>query len=427
VPNRSLAESWRKWRRRRPAALLRLSACLITAAAMVALVVLGRAFYLHRAFDIREIKTALANGESLRAAGLYSESAQTLSRGLERALSVPGAGSLARALSSQLSLARRGEQAAALHDLAELARYRYGAELPAKEDARALLGNIQDVWQSRDLLLAPAGGTLDAMAEHTIRTDLLDLAILWAELRSRLAGPGETAQAQSDALEMLARASRACGSSTRLERVRRSIAGSSESDEPIPRAGTGPESALEHYDAGRAYLRKGAFRNAALEFEQVRDERPQDFWPNFYLGLCAYRLGQFTDAVAAFQTCTALAPNSAQCYYNRALAYESLGRHESAVRDYGRALALDPGLAPAALNRGIIAYKLGRNDDAVNDFRQALRAAPDSRTIGRIQYNLALACAARGDRAAALASAQDALAHGHTAARALRDRLRAHP
>ena len=164
-------------------------------------------------------------------------------------------------------------------------------------------------------------------------------------------------------------------------------------------------SALDHYDQGRVYLRAGRFREAALDFQRVLDQRPQDFWPNFYQGLCAYRLGQFHDALAAFRTCIALAPNSAECYYNRARVAEALGRGEQAMRDYSRALELDPALTSASINRGILAYKNGKNDDAIADFRQAIRAASDSRTLGLIHYNLALAYLARGDRAAALASA----------------------
>ena len=146
----------------------------------------------------------------------------------------------------------------------------------------------------------------------------------------------------------------------------------------------------------------GRFREAGVEFRHVLDERPQDFWPNFYQGICAYRQGQFHDSLAAFRTCIALSPGSAECYYNRALAAAAMGRIDDAVRDYGRALELDPALWSASLNRGILAFKNGRNDEAIADFRQALLNASDERSGGLIHYNLALAYAARGDRKRAL-------------------------
>ena len=77
----------------------------------------------------------------------------------------------------------------------------------------------------------------------------------------------------------------------------------------------------------------------------------------------------------------------------------------------------------ASLNRGILAYNNGRNADAIADFSQALRSAPDERSSALINYNLALAYAADGDRGRALASARLALVHGHDDARDLADRL----
>ena len=50
-------------------------------------------------------------------------------------------------------------------------------------------------------------------------------------------------------------------------------------------------------------------------------------------------------------------------------------------------------------------------------------SAPDERSSGLIHFNLALAHAAEGDRDRALASAREALNHGHAAARDLAERL----
>ena len=128
--------------------------------------------------------------------------------------------------------------------------------------------------------------------------------------------------------------------------------------------------------------------------------------------------------MAAFRTCIALSPGTAWCYHDRARAEEALGQGERALSDYSRALELDPALMAAALNRGTLSYKAGRHEDAIVDFRRALRAGPDPETAGRIHYNLALARLAQRDRAAALASAEDAVAAGYRQARDLRDDLR---
>jgi eukaryotic-like serine/threonine-protein kinase len=423
VPNRSLAERWRKWRRRRPSSLARCAAWLLVAAALVLVAVLGQAFLRQRVHDIHEAETALDFGRKLCANGEYVEAAHTLGRALERTATVPVAAYLRNSLREQLGVARRGQKASALHELAELIRFRFGIDLPAEDEARALMRHVGTVWHERDLLLSPTGAVLDPKIEIVIRSDLVDLAITWAELRVRLASATEAIEAQREALTVLDEAATSCGYSQRLERLRRSVATPAGPANPLQPPIPAPESALDHYDLGRSYLRSGQIREAEAEFQNVLALRPQDFWPNFYQGLCAYRLAQGDDALSAFRTCVALAPLSAECYYNRALAAQALGRHDESLRDYTRALELDPNLTSALLNRGIVAFKNGRHHSAIADFRRSLQTTTDSRTLGRIHFSLALAHLAKGDRIAARADAEEAVARGCPEAVALRDRL----
>jgi len=152
--------------------------------------------------------------------------------------------------------------------------------------------------------------------------------------------------------------------------------------------------------------------------------RPQDFWSNFYHGLCGFRLRRFADSATAFQVCIALAPEAAICHYNRALAYDAQGRSEDAQRGYARAIELDPHLAAAWINRGILSYKSGRHAEAVTDFIGGLKTATDRETRGRLHFNLALTQLAIHDRPAALANAEQAVDLGCQEAIALRDELR---
>jgi tetratricopeptide (TPR) repeat protein len=265
---------------------------------------------------------------------------------------------------------------------------------------------------------------LDSATEEGIKRDLLELAMVWAGLRVRLASETGAADAKLEACQLLDEAERSCGPSPALTRERRAYT-APEGDRGLsPNLETGASSAWEHYELGRSYLRSGLIQKAAMEFQQTIEKRPQDFWPNFYQGLCSYQFGQFDEAVAAFRTCIALRPTSAECFYNRARANDALGRTRHAFSDYSRALELDPGLAVAALNRGILAYNTRRYDDALADFQQALRAGADSAMSGCIHYNLGLVHRARGDREAALASAESAVIRGYAEARKLRDSLR---
>jgi Flp pilus assembly protein TadD len=426
VPNRSLSERWQKWRRRKPVALARGIAWLISLAVLGTAAVAGTAFYRQR---IHEIETDLEDGQRSRVDHRFTEAARVLNRGLERATVIPTPVDLKTKLDRELRLARRGQKAVELHRLADLARFWYGISPPAGEEARRFVEKVRALWEARSHLLSPPGEDLEPEVERGIRTDLLELAIVWANLRERLASHSESAEACREVLNVLDEASALCGPSPALLRERRACAATLNHAQ----ASLGPElpiqpdpparTAWEHYDLGRSYLRSGLIARAAQEFRLTLQSRPQDFWPNFYEGLCAYELGQFEDAVAAFRTCIALAPESAECYYNRARAEDSLDRTALAQSDYTRALELDPTMAVAALNRGIIAYKTGRLDQATADLKNALESATDAKTIGRVHYNLALVYKARGEQNRALSSASQAVAHGYLEAAALRDSL----
>jgi tetratricopeptide (TPR) repeat protein len=420
VPNRSLAERWWKWRRRQPAGLVRGTAWLATLAAGIVAIVLGLAYYRQ---CVHEIGTALEDGRQFYVNHQFPEAIHALGRGLERASGLPFVDQLSQTLGEQLKLARHGQKAAELHRLADMVRFQYGAA-SAEDQARRLLRDIRTIWDERQLLLASPGVSGDTQIDERIRSDLLELVTVWAELRVRHAAASEARAAQTDALAVLDQASASCGSSPILERTRRSIARRGGRTDALDPSDTVPRTALDHADLGRYYLLSGRFEEAAREFQSVLDQRPQDFWPHFHEGVCAYRLERFQEAFAAFGTCVALAPTRAECYYNRGLAAQAIGKGDRAFLDYSKALELNPALTAAALNRGILAYRVGRHDEAVADLQRALHSTGDFRTMGLIHFNLALAHQARGDRSAALASAEQALAHGHNEARSLRDRLR---
>jgi tetratricopeptide (TPR) repeat protein len=242
----------------------------------------------------------------------------------------------------------------------------------------------------------------------------------------RYAAADEQAHAREEAIGILAEAAAVLGTSPSLERDRRAYAGANGLDAGSPGPVPEPRSAWEHYDLGRSYLRSGKPVLAAEEFRRGLELRPQDFWLNFYEGLCGYRLGQFEGAVNAFRVCIALSPDSAECFYNRARAYQALDRLDLALADYDRALSISPRLTDAALNRGIIRFRQGRHEAAIADLERALNTAPSRRTLGIIHYNLAVVHQALGDRPAAAASAQVAIELGNADARELVHRLE-HP
>jgi tetratricopeptide (TPR) repeat protein len=201
-----------------------------------------------------------------------------------------------------------------------------------------------ELWQKRQQI---ADGLGPESGEQT-RADLLDLAILWAHVRARVAGPAESEAAHRHALCILADAEALFGPSCVLYQERRAhalaLGQADEADEAGRRAAElPPRGAWEHYVLGRAYLQTGDLAGAAEQLDRALALEPHALWPNFARGVCALRMERPDDALASFAACVALAPQSAACHCNRGRAYAQLGRSDQARRDYERALQLDPG------------------------------------------------------------------------------------
>ncbi len=413
VPNRSLTERWAKWRRRRPHAL----PLLILVAALLASGVGAGLLHHARREAVRverlgHIEEALAGGEELLHAGEYGKAAERFRRGLELAAEVPGADGLADRLRSGQRRGRRLDLAKRLRRLADALRLAALRDRLPERQVRDLEEGCRALWQARDRILAPHDGRgPDRAPLADVRTDLLDLVVLRAELLSRLAPGGVRKEVCAEALANLNEAERLFGASAALARVRRDLAaalGQSEAGAVrLAAAVPPPRTAWEHCDAGRALLRRGRLDAAAAEFEAAARREPSGYWPHFYEGVCAFRRERHAEAVAAFGACVALAPGAAAAWHNRGLAHERLGDDRHALADYDRALELSPDLAEAALSRAALHYRHGRYDLALADARRALAHGADPAGAHYLAARIQLA---RGDRAAALASVGQALA-----------------
>jgi serine/threonine protein kinase/tetratricopeptide (TPR) repeat protein len=413
VANRSLAERWRKWRRRRPHALPALALLLAALAAAG----LGLA-HVNRQGD--KARAACRQGQEHLDRRRYAEALDAFGHGLALAEDLPLHAGLLRDLRQGRRRAERGQAIHDLHDFCERVRPLYAADPLAPGQARAAAEECRRFWDRRRSIARELGA-------DRVRADLLDLAVLWAHLRVRLASTAQAGAARRDALKVLAEAEELFGPSCVLYQERRAhalaLGRKGEADESARRgAARPPEGAWEHYALGRAYLHAGEVTRALAQMDRALELQPQALWPNFYQGVCALRLGRHADAAAAFSACVALAPESAWCLANRALAYAELGRRGRALRDYDRALRLDPALAGAALGRGILHQRAGRPAEALADLERARRNGLDGAVL---HYNLALAHLARRDRPAARASLRAALDRDsrHAQARRLLARL----
>jgi serine/threonine protein kinase/Flp pilus assembly protein TadD len=400
VANCDWLERGRKWRRRHPHAPAILG--MLAAVLLVVMVALSIAFG-----DMRQrrhdAESALADGEQQMRSRQFSEAVHTFYRGLASAERLPGGDDLRQRLQRRLCLARRAEGAQFLHAVADRLRFCYGNDSLARPQLRMLEADCRREWDRWTAGARNGEGKLEPEAERDLALDLLDLAVLWADLHVRVAAGDEVEPARRDALRLLAEAEALLGPSIVLLRERQAHAEALgmkglAAEAARQAAGLAPRTPWEHYALGRALLRDDRLALAADEFDRALDDEPQNFWAEFYRGLCAYRLEQYDDAAAAFHACVTLAPRRAECYYNRGLAYAQLGERQRALRDFDRALQLDARLAAAALNRGMLHYQEHRYADAAADLRRALDDGADPALV---HYNLALVSLAQKDRDAA--------------------------
>jgi serine/threonine protein kinase/Flp pilus assembly protein TadD len=410
------AERWRKWRRRVPFGQPLL---LVT----MAVVLLGAPYIYSLTHRHKQILSAQGEGREHLARGQFAEARGAFQRGLALVSDLPIDFGLTDELNRQLRLAERGDATIQLHAFAEQVRPLYGAEGVPRPAASAVAAHCKLFWERRDLIAerltpAPAPGL-----GGQVQTDMLDVVLVWTDLRLRLTRGERAPIARREALALLDEAEALFGPSCVLDRERRDCA-TALGEKPPPATAPPPRTAWEHYALGRALLRAGELEAAEGHLEQALDPEPPSPWPHYHHGLCAYRLHKFDAAAVDFTFCVALVPGSAWCFYNRALAFTARGGLDDlALRDFDRALQLDADLAPAALNRGLLHYRRKEYPAALEDLGRARDHGADRAVVA---YDMALVHRDLGDRAATVDCLREALEHdpAHRDARALLDSLR---
>ena len=424
VPNRSLAERWRKWRKRKPSGLSRVGVWLAVSSSLIVVgAVLALQFYERE----HAIGAALAEGGEYVGRRQYPEAIAAFQRGLALADRWPSAEARQRTLRVSLQRVQRLQNTAELHKMVDLLRFRFGIAPPDPAEAKALYVRGREIWRSRGRILSVAGDPMDPAARRQLRIDLVDLATILADMAARQAAgdASDPSGPKADAVQILREAEEQFGPTASMSRdlLRYSQAFGLTAAKTPPVATAPPSTAWEHYDLGRSYLRSDEYARAESEFQRSIELRPEEFWPHFFHGVCCYKLGRHSDASASLGTAIALAPRTAECYFNRALALQALGRYEEAIRDNTRALELDPRFTDAALNRGIALFRTGRHTEALEALDRARAISSSARELGLIAYNAALIEIARKDLPAARASLKRAIEHGDMDARRLHDRL----
>jgi serine/threonine protein kinase/Flp pilus assembly protein TadD len=340
VRNRSLPERWRKWRRRRPHAL--------GAAGVLALLLAAAGFAAGYVEHRREVaRAALDEGNAELARGRFAEARGAFRRGLAVVGGLPVRGGLEAELSRGLRRADRAAAAGDLHAVADVMRALAVADGTAPADLAKADRLGRRLWDRRADLFALTAADLPPAVRDRARADLLDVALVWSDLRIRLAPPGQATAERQSAIEVLTEADRELGpcAGVYLERaaLARELGRPADAEVDLRRsAATPPASAWEHVALGAHHLRRGAPELARTEFERAVGRDPRSFWARLHLGRCDLALGRVDDALLAFAVCVGLDPDNPVGHLHKGLAHARLGHRDKALADIDRALDLDP-------------------------------------------------------------------------------------
>lgn len=115
---------------------------------------------------------------------------------------------------------------------------------------------------------------------------------------------------------------------------------------------------------------------AADLFRRVLRLRPDHAEAHYRLGIMELTLGRAEQAVASLEEARRLRPGHVETHYNLGMANKALNRFAEAVDSYRRAIEIRPDLAAIHNNLGIALLMLERPEEAAESFRQVLALDP---------------------------------------------------
>jgi len=168
---------------------------------------------------------------------------------------------------------------------------------------------------------------------------------------------------------------------------------------------------------GNAYLRRGRFVEAKIQFEKAIEINPGDPHAWYSLGRIAQTTNRPNDAIANYREALKRMPSFNPARIGLAIALASGGKFEEAKRELESGLQYKFDLGAINTNIGILDRQIGDAASAEKHFKQAIAADPQYIPA---RLDLADLYAGRGDKAKARREVEAALRLDPTNAEAKR-------
>ncbi|HEV3238035.1 MAG TPA: hypothetical protein VGZ25_13685, partial [Gemmataceae bacterium] len=262
-------------------------------------------------------------------------------RAKEIAQQLPGKHHLVQQVNDKLQLVAQLKLGEELHSLVERLHHLYAAEDMQPQEIQRLAESCSAFWNERERIQNLLEANLGEPDRASLRNDLFEMGLMWADLRVLTAKDRDKGEARRNVLLILDQMEKIFKTSPPLLLLRQRNAealGLRDQAEVALRAyrQSKPTSAWDHLALGRFYLRPGPEQDlkvAADHFHNAALVQPQNFWANYYEGVCAFRLKRFEDALSSLKICVSLAPDSDDCRTNRDLAQAELDKIKNGLRE----------------------------------------------------------------------------------------------
>ena len=125
-------------------------------------------------------------------------------------------------------------------------------------------------------------------------------------------------------------------------------------------------------------LRLGRLSEAAADYQELLEIKPDDPSVHYNLGNVLLRLGRLDEAMAQYQKALELKPDDPKAGYNLGVVLARLGRLDEAAAQYQRVLRIKPDYAKARSGLDAVLLRRDQLDDAVRRYRRELKTHPEA-------------------------------------------------
>ena len=134
-----------------------------------------------------------------------------------------------------------------------------------------------------------------------------------------------------------------------------------------------PEPRTVTYEEAEAAYKKGRYSDAVELFTLYSDQKPENPWGQYMLGLSAFKIGDFELAEDALERSLELDPNHQKSLLNLTRVFLSTERADEALGLIEKAREIDHAIPDVYRLKGRALHALGQLTEAADAYREAIR------------------------------------------------------